>query len=151
MEYKTGSMGRVFVARFDQGEDFLEGLKKLIKQERVICGWFQILGGLRQSSMVTGPVEPVMPPEPVWEEIDGARETLGSGSIFWNEEEPVIHLHAALGHHGKTTTGCLRKNTKVYLVLEVIIFEIEDVTATRPFYEAGGFNRLTFEETESKQ
>ncbi len=146
MEYRVGSMGRVIVSRFDQGEDFLEGLKTLVKNETVKNGWFQILGGLRRSSLVTGPIEPVMPPEPVWEDVDGARETVGSGTIFWNEGEPVIHLHAGLGHHGKTTIGCIRKNTTVYLLLEVIIFEIEGFAATRPFYEAGGFNRLTFNE-----
>ncbi|MCP3931648.1 MAG: DNA-binding protein [Bacteroidetes bacterium] len=144
MEYQEGSLGRVFVARFDHGEDFLEGLTKFIKQKNILCGWFQIIGGLRQSSHVTGPVEPVMPPEPVWEEVEGARETLGSGSVYWSENEPVIHLHAALGEYGKTTTGCIRKNTRVYLILEVIIFVINDMVATRPFFKEGGFNKLTF-------
>jgi len=94
--------------------------------------------------VVTGPKEPVMPPEPVWAQVTGARETLGSGSIYWDEAEPRIHLHAALGHHGETLTACVRKGTKVYLILEVLILELDGIDATRPWFAQGGFNRLTF-------
>ena len=144
MEYKTGSVGRVFTIRFDEGEDFLGGLKNLIKQEDVRCGWFQVIGGLRQAGVVTGPKEPVMPPEPVWAQVTGAHETMGTGSVFWEDDEPKIHLHAVLGHHGDTLTACVRKGTKVYLILEVLLFEIAGITATRPWYPEGGFNRLAF-------
>ena len=85
-----------------------------------------------------------MPPEPVWRDVDEAREVVGSGSIFMDGEEPRIHLHAAMGHHGDTLTACIRKHTKVYLILEVILFELSGIDADRPWYEEGGFNRLTF-------
>lgn len=144
MEYRTGKVNRVVVARFDEGDDFLGGLKDLLTKEEIRQGWFHILGGLREAEVVTGPREPVMPPEPVWDKLSGARETLGSGSIFWEGNEPKIHLHAAMGHHGDTLTACVRKGTRVYLVLEVIIFEMTGFEATRPWFEQGGFNRLTF-------
>ena len=145
MEYRTGSIKRVFTVRFDEGDDFLDGLRQLIIKENIRCAWFHVLGGLREAGVVTGPKEPVMPPEPVWAQIDGARETLGGGSIFWDETEPRIHLHAALGHHGETLTACVRKGTKVYLVLEVLILELDGIDATRPWFAQGGFNRLTFD------
>ena len=144
MDYRKGTIGRVFTVRFDEGDLFLEGLLKIIAEEKISCGWFHVLGGLREADVVTGPKEPVMPPEPVWSEVRGARETMGTGSIFWDDNEPKIHLHAAMGHHGETLTVCVRKGTKVYLVLEVVIFEIEGINASRPWYEEGGFNRLTF-------
>jgi len=144
MEYKRGKVGRVFSVRFDEGDLFLEELMGLIKQENIRNGWFHVLGGLREADVVTGPKEPTMPPEPVWREMRGAREILGTGSIFWDSDEPKIHLHAAMGHHGDTLTACVRKGTKVYLVLEVMIMELEGFEATRPWYEKGGFNRLTF-------
>jgi len=53
-------------------------------------------------------------------------------------------MHAALGDHGDTLTACVRKGTKVYLVLEVMIIELAGINAIRPWYEKGGFNRLTF-------
>lgn len=144
MEYKTGTIGRVIMARFDQGDDLLEGLQELFRKENLRACWFQILGGLRQAGVVTGPKEPTMPPEPVWAEVDGARDVVGSGSVFWEGDSPRIHLHAAMGHHGETMTACVRRNTKVYLILEVIIFELKGMDITRPYFAEGGFNRLTF-------
>ena len=144
MDYRKGTIGRVFTVRFDEGDLFLEGLLEIITEEKITNGWFHVLGGLREADVVTGPKEPVMPPEPVWNEVRGARETMGTGSIIWDGNEPKIHLHAALGHHGETLTACVRKGTKVYLVLELVIFEIDGIQASRPWYEKGGFNRLTF-------
>jgi uncharacterized protein len=144
MDYRTGSIGRVLSIRFDHGDDLLEGLKEIILKEKIQSGWFQILGGIRQAGVVTGPKEPTMPPDPVWRDVEEAREVLGSGSVHMDGEEPRIHLHAAMGHHGDTLTACIRKNTKVYLILEVILFELQGIDACRPWYEEGGFNRLTF-------
>ncbi len=144
MEYRTGTIGKVLTIRFDHGDDFLQGLQEIIRKEQIKSGWFQILGGLRQAGVVTGPKEPTMPPEPVWREVDEAREVVGSGSVHWDNDEPRIHLHAAMGHHGDTLTACIRKNSKVYLVLEVVLFELAGIDASRPWYEKGGFNRLTF-------
>jgi predicted DNA-binding protein with PD1-like motif len=146
MDYRQGRTGRVFSIRFDEGEDFLEGLLAIVRKERIRQAWFQVIGGLRRAEFVTGPKKPVMPPDPVWDSVeeDGARETLGAGSIFWEDDAPKIHLHAALGHHGQTTTGCVRKGTQVYLLLEVFLIEIEGFEADRPWYEKGGFNRLSF-------
>ncbi|MEW6291257.1 MAG: PPC domain-containing DNA-binding protein [Thermodesulfobacteriota bacterium] len=145
MDYRTGSVARVFSIRFDDGEDFLGALTELIKKENIRNGWFQVIGGLRQADVVTGPREPVMPPEPVWRQVKDARETLGSGSIYWDEkEQPRIHLHAALGHHGDTVTGCLRKGSVTYLLLEVILFEIAGFEASRPWSADKGFNIVTF-------
>jgi predicted DNA-binding protein with PD1-like motif len=145
MDYRTGSVARVFSIRFDDGDDFLGGLTELIKKENIRNGWFHVIGGLREADVVTGPREPVMPPEPVWREVRDARETLGSGSIYWDEnDEPRIHLHVAMGHHGDTITGCLRKGSKTYLLLEVILFEIAGFAASRPWSPEKGFNIVTF-------
>lgn len=144
MEYRSGTVGRVFAVRFDEGEDFLAGLTSLVQKENIRSGWFHMLGGFREADVVTGPRQPVMPPEPVWREVREAREVLGFGSIFWDGPEPKFHIHAALGHHGDTLTGCVRKGTKIYLVLEVYITEICDMDAQRPWFAEGGFNRVTF-------
>ena len=144
MDYRTGSIGRVLMIRLDHGDDLLENLKEIVVKETIKSAWFQMLGGIRQAGVVTGPKQPIMPPEPVWRDVDEAREVVGSGSIFMDGEEPRIHLHAAMGHHGDTLTACIRKHTKVYLILEVILFELSGIDAGRPWYEQGGFNRLAF-------
>ena len=144
MDYRTGSMGRVLTIRFDHGDDFLEGTKEIVKGEKIRNGWFQILGAVRHADVVIGPEEPVMPPKPIWMKVNEAREVIGTGSIYMDGKEPLIHLHAALGHHGETLTACVRKNTEVYLILEVLLFELIGMDASRPWWEEGGFNRLTF-------
>ena len=144
MDYRIGSIGRVLMIRLDQGDDLLENLKEIVLKETIKSAWFQILGGVRQAGVVTGPKQPVMPPEPVWRDVDEPREVVGSGSIFMDGEEPRIHLHAAMGHHGDTLTACIRKHSKVYLILEILLFELSGIDAGRPWYDEGGFNRLTF-------
>lgn len=145
MEYRSGSMNRVFVVRFDQDDDFLEGLREVVNKEEIKNAWFHCIGGLAEADVVIGPKEPTMPPEPIWEKVDSPRELLGTGSIYLDEhDEPKIHLHTALGDHGRSMTVCTRKGTKAYLIIEVYILEITGFTASRPWYAEGGFNRLTF-------
>ena len=148
MEYQTGAAGRIFYARLDDGEDVHQCLTELVRREQVRCGMFQVFGGLKGAGVVTGPKEPVMPPEPVWRNIDDAREILGIGSVFWEGDTPRIHLHAAMGHHGETLTGCLRKDSRVYLVIELLLLEVTGIDVTRPWWPTGGFNRPTFQKTE---
>ena len=85
-----------------------------------------------------------MPPDPVWQDVENTREIIGTGSVFWDNEKPLIHLHAAMGHHGETLTGCVRKDSIVYLVIEMMLVEVQGVDVTRPWFEQGGFNRPTF-------
>ncbi len=144
MEYQSGTPGRIFYVRFDDGDDLLEGITGIVKKERIRCAWLQVIGGLRNAGVVTGPKEPVMPPEPIWQHVDNVREVIGVGSVFWSENEPLIHLHAALGHHCETLTGCVRKDTEVYLIIEVMIVELAGINVTRPWFAKGGFNRPVF-------
>ncbi|NOX24637.1 MAG: DUF296 domain-containing protein [Deltaproteobacteria bacterium] len=145
MDYACGSMGRIFTIRFDDGDDFLGGLADLAQKEDIRAGWFNIIGGLREAEVVTGPKEMTVPPEPVWQRLESAHEVIGVGSIFRDENDaPKIHLHTALGHLGDTMTVCVRKGTKTYLILEIYLIEITGINATRPWFDQGQFNRLTF-------
>ncbi|WP_446009552.1 PPC domain-containing DNA-binding protein [Candidatus Electrothrix sp.] len=144
MEYRTGSIGRVLTIRFDHGEDFLKGLEGILLKEKIQSCWFQVIGALDKAGVVTGPKQPVVPPEPIWQDVDEVSELLGCGSVHMNGDKPKIHLHGALGEHGKTLTGCIRKDSRVYLVLEVIVFELQGIFATRPWDEANGISRLVF-------
>ena len=147
MEYRSGSVNRAFVLRFDDGDDFLSGLKEVIRKENIRNGWFHVIGGMREADVVIGPKEPVMPPDPVWQQVRTTQEMLGTGSIYWDEQdEPKIHLHTSLGDHGEAMTVCMRDKTKTYLVLEVYILEITGFQANRPWFAKGGFNRLSFSE-----
>jgi len=145
MEYAAGQTGRIFTIRFDDGEDFLTGLTDLADKENIKAGWFNVIGGLREAEVVIGPVKPTMPPEPIWDKVAGAREVIGTGSLFRDENNvPRIHLHASLGEHGKTMTACVRKGTQTYLILEVYFIEIVNIEANRPWFDKGQFYQLSF-------
>jgi predicted DNA-binding protein with PD1-like motif len=64
--------------------------------------------------------------------VDGVHEVVGVGIIAPDKEgKPTLHIHAALGRSGQTTTGCLRPGVTTWLVGEVIIFEILGTDAVR--------------------
>jgi len=144
MQYQKGSIGRVFVAKFEHGDDLLVELKALLKKEEVKAGIMFMIGALQAGSLVVGPETCSVPPNPVWKKFADGREILGIATVFSAEEEPVIHLHASLGRGEETWTGCIRKDTQVYLVVEVIILELIDSGAMRTLDALTGMNLLSF-------
>lgn len=94
--------------------------------------------------MVTGPKEPVVPPEPIWREVEAVCEVIGTGSVHSDNGDPKIHLHAALGDHGETLTACIRRDTQVYLTIELLLFELIGIGASRPWNAASGYSMLHF-------
>ncbi len=138
MEYRTGSVGRVIVARFNDGDDVIAGLTELARKEEIRAALFQIVGGLKRGAFVVGPEEEKMPPRPLWRELSESHEVFGGGTIFWDGSEPKIHLHAAYGKRDTVRAGCLRKDSEVFLILEVVIFELKGIDARRiPDPESG--------------
>ncbi|MEW6326317.1 MAG: DUF296 domain-containing protein [Thermodesulfobacteriota bacterium] len=146
MEYKEGRTGRVFTIRFSDGDDPLEGIKKVAIEKEIRVAWFFLLGGLRQAGVVTGPEKPAIPPTPVWKEFTGdAKEIVGLGSILWNDREPLIHLHTAMGRGDETVVGCIRRDARTFLVIEALIMEIEGLDARRKFDEKSGMFSASFD------
>ncbi|HIE31195.1 MAG TPA: DUF296 domain-containing protein [Methanosarcinales archaeon] len=129
MEYQTGCIGRVFVARIDHGEDLIAELIGLARLEGIRQAFFILIGAVRDLRLVTGPKEDTVPPDPVWSSITEVQEILGVGNILWNDDTPAIHLHAALGRDEAARVGCLRERVSVYLTVEVFIIEMIDMTA----------------------
>jgi predicted DNA-binding protein with PD1-like motif len=92
-----------------------------------------LLGGIGEGQVVVGPRRSnEMPPEAMLVPVDGVHEVVGIGIIAPDKEgKPSLHIHASLGRAGKTTTGCLRPGVSIWLVGEVIIFEILGTDAVR--------------------
>ncbi len=131
MHYRVGRMGRVIVARFDDTEDILESLATIAKKENIRSAVFNLIGGIKAGEIVVGPEEEVLPPKPVWRAIQESTEVIGVGTIFWHEDEPKIHVHGSFGKRDTVKVGCLRGPSETFLVLEVVIFEIEGIAAKR--------------------
>jgi len=142
MQYKTGTIGRVVIVRFEDGDDILGGLQEISQNEDIRAGVFYILGGMREGEVVVGPKEDRIPPEPVWRRLGESHEVIGIGTIFYQGNEPKIHLHGAFGKKDTVRVGCLRKNSETFLVIEAIIIEIEGVKAVREIDPVSGMSLL---------
>jgi predicted DNA-binding protein with PD1-like motif len=131
MDYKEAKPGRIFVARFDDSEDLLEGLKTIIKKENIKAGLIHLMGAVSKSKLVLGPEEKAYPPSPSWWEFDDAREVLGLAIFARENDEPKIHLHSGVGHYSESKIGCIREQCEVYLTIEAVIQEITGANITR--------------------
>jgi predicted DNA-binding protein with PD1-like motif len=142
MQYREGSYGRVFLLRFDDSDDLLEALKQFARKEQVRIATITLLGGMRSAGIVTGPREAVIPPDPMWTDFRDGREIIGIGSLFWKGEDPLVHLHGAVGRGQETVVGCLRRDSTVYLVIEAVIAEITGIEARKVVNEQTGLAML---------
>lgn len=142
MKYQAGKCGRIFVGRLEDKEDILEAIIDVAKKENVKSAIFYLLGGIKQGKIVVGPEKEEMPPVPVWREMNESTEMLGIGTIFWQENEPKIHFHGAFGKKDNVKVGCLRGESSTFLVLEMVIIEIEGVNAKRELDPVSGLTLL---------
>ncbi|HJH30937.1 MAG TPA: DUF296 domain-containing protein [Methanosarcinaceae archaeon] len=148
MEYTKGTIGRVFIARVDHGDDLLVELEKLAKIENIESAMFTLLGAVGEAKLVTGPKENIMPPDPMWTEYNDVHEVVGVGNIFSENGNPKIHLHTAAGRGDRAKVGCMRGDSKTFMVLEVFIMEICGISASRVFDSSKGFAQLQFKNCE---
>jgi len=131
MKYQTGEIGRVIVAKFEDGDVILDNLIEIAKKEDIKTGVFYLVGGVKNAKIVVGPEEDVLPPTPVWRELRDSHEMVGIGTIFWHKNEPKIHFHGAYGKHDRMKAGCLREMAETFIILEGIIFELKGIDAIR--------------------
>jgi len=144
MKASEGQPGRVFIIRLEDGDVIPGCIEKFAEEKRISVGQVIMIGGIGGGQVVVGPRQSnEMPPEPMLLPLDGAHEVAGLGVIAPDEKgKPVLHIHAALGRSGQTTTGCLRPGVTAWLVVEAIIFEIVGTNAARILDDKTGFELL---------
>jgi predicted DNA-binding protein with PD1-like motif len=135
MQYSEGRLGRVFVVRIDDGEDFLGVMHEFVRNKAVHTGTILFLGALRQGRMVTGPEEATLPPDPHYVMFEGGWEMVGIGTICPGDDGPVIHYHASVGRAGYALTGCLREKAITYIVAEAVVLEFTGLDIRRQLDE----------------
>jgi uncharacterized protein len=131
MEYTQARMGRLFVLKFGHQDVLIKNLEDFARQENLRTGLILLIGALHQGQMVTGPKAPKIPPQPNWVNFKSGWETLGVGTLFSNASGPQIHLHATLGKKKRVLTGCIRKKSEVFLVVEAIVMELIGLSAEK--------------------
>ena len=144
MKTSEGSLGRVFVIRLEHGDVIPECIERFAEENGVSVGHVILVGGIGGGEVVVGPRRSEeRPPEPMLLPIDGAHEVAGVGVLAPGEDgRPQLHIHAALGRSGKTTTGCLRPGVTTWLVAEAILCEILGAKVARLMDTESGFELL---------
>ncbi len=144
MKACEGQIGRVFVIRLEDGDMLPECIERFAEEHHVSVGHVVLIGGIGEGEVVVGPRHSEeRPPQPMLLPIDGAHEVAGVGVLAPGENgKPILHIHAALGRSGKTTTGCLRPGVSTWLVGEVILYEIIGAKVSRVHDEKSGFALL---------
>jgi len=144
MKAVEGSVGRVFVLRLEDGDVVPDCIEAFAGEKGISVGHVVLIGGIGGGQVVVGPrVSDEQPPDPMLLPVDGAHEVAGVGVIAPGEDgKPVLHIHAALGRSGKTTTGCLRPGVTTWLVGEAIIYEILNAGVARVMDPESGFALL---------
>ncbi len=145
MKYSQAEVGRVFVLRLENGEVLHEAIEGFARDRSIVSGIVIVVGGAgRGSRLVVGPkspeVEVIVPMELL---LRNTHEIVGTGTIFPDRNgSPVSHVHIAAGRRRWTRTGCIRKGVKIWLVAEVVIFELVNSSAKRVADPATGFELL---------
>ena len=144
MKATEGKIGRIFILRLEDGDIVPGCIERFAEEEGITAGQVILIGGIGGGEVVVGPRRSdEMPPEPMLLPLDGAHEVAGVGVLAPGEDgKMALHIHAALGRSGKTTTGCLRPGVTTWLVGEAVIFEIMGVNAKRVLSEETGFALL---------
>ncbi len=143
MDYRKGSVKRIFAVSIHHGEDVIDELTGLAIKEDIGSAFFIMLGAMGRAELVTGPKEKVVPPVTIWSEFDDVREIIGAGNIFMENGKPKIHLHGAAGSSRGMVIGCFRKKAEAFMVVEVFIVEM-DIEAERVYDDKIGFSPIRF-------
>jgi len=145
MKYSEGKIGRVFVIRLEDGDELPGCIEKFAVEHKISVGQAILVGGIGSGEIVSGPRKnKELPIDPMLIPIDGVHEVVGVGVLAPDRKgTPQLHIHAALGRAGKTTTGCLRMGVKTWLVGEVILYEILGADVARLPDKESGFELLT--------
>ena len=151
MKYTQGTIGRIFLLKFDNEDILIKELSKFAKKERLKAATMVFIGALLKGELVTGPKKPVIPPEPNKITFKDGWEVMGIGTIFNNGVSPQIHIHSSMGKKLETFTGCVRGDSKVFLVIEAIIFELKGIKAGKSIDPHTGLNLLWIGEKLSRR
>jgi len=145
MKFSEGKIGRVFIIRLEDDDELPGCIEKFAAEHKISVGQAILVGGIGSGEIVSGPRKnKELPIDPMLIPVDGVHEVVGVGVLAPDGNgKPSLHIHAALGRAGKTTTGCLRMGVKTWLVGEVILYEILGADVARLTDKASGFELLT--------
>jgi predicted DNA-binding protein with PD1-like motif len=153
MQAAEGKIGRVFIIRLEEGDLLPAAIERFATEQHIGNGFVLLVGGIGSGQVVVGPrVTDQMPPDSMILPIDGAHEIVGVGILAPVGDGTIkMHMHAAMGRSGKTTTGCIRPGVKTWLVAEAVVYEITGIDAKRILDKKSGFVLLQVKSKSEKE
>lgn len=152
MRYQQGSLGRVFLVKLEHGDDMLQEIKRLALETGLKSAYLFMIGALESTTMVVGPQECVLPPQGLPVRLEDGREIVAMGTLFTDQDsdEPVLHIHGSLGRGNTSFTGCLRADSQVFLVVEMLIIELLGFEATKGYDPLTKMKTLLLNQADSR-
>ncbi|MFQ3550264.1 MAG: DUF296 domain-containing protein, partial [Armatimonadota bacterium] len=92
MKYTKGNLGRVFVARLEDGESIYQVVEEIANKENIESACVYAVGGMRSGKVVCGPQNTTGKIVPNLECFDDAREMVGFGTVFQQDGKPSLHF-----------------------------------------------------------
>lgn len=142
MQVAEGKINRVFTVRLEEGERLPDCVEALARKRRIKAALVLLVGGARDGRLVVGPKKTTAKPDVMIQSFAAGHEILGIGTLFPDENGPVLHMHAAMGRNRSALVGCIRKGIRTYLIAEVIILELTGFPAIRARNPVSGFHLL---------
>jgi len=143
MDYSVGKTGKIIVARLYEGEELHQCIEQIAIKEDIKAASVLITGGFRSANIVVGPKQETPKIVPDARQFQGPGEVLGVGTLYWAQGKPKMHMHSAIAKGDDCFAGCIRDDTKVFLILEVTIIEILGINAERIQDPKTGLNLLS--------
>jgi predicted DNA-binding protein with PD1-like motif len=133
-EFKTG---RTFGVTFGHGDEFFSSLKSFCEQHNVKQGYIPLFVGAFENVKVVGTCHKTDPRLPMYDSYVEAEfvETVGAGTIAWDEESNSIspHVHLGIGKRLQGADGItshLFEGT-VQFTIELVVVEVLEPLITR--------------------
>ncbi|MFH1829586.1 MAG: DUF296 domain-containing protein [Pseudomonadota bacterium] len=123
MESTVTKPGRLIVARFDEGEDLLNSLKKCAEDNGIKSAYFGLIGGLKELSYglyEKGAHRNVRKtPKDCFELLPTF------GNVTMKQGDIIVHAHIMVAAEGELYGGHLMEGSKIYPFAEVFMQETE--------------------------
>ena len=123
MKYTQGFLGKVFIAKLDDGESIEEAIENICIREGLRNAIVYLMGGLREEGR------------------EG--KLLGTGIVLPKNKKPNFSFHASMGNKDGSFVGQSDPGIQADQIVEAIVIELGGVDAKRDFDEKLGTDVLT--------
>ena len=142
MQIAEAKLGRIFVARLEDGERLPQTIEQLADRKGIRSALVLLLGGAKDGKLVVGPGKGGKKQKILIQSFRQGHELLGIGTIFVGTHGPELHLHTAVGRGKNVLVGCGRTGLYVNFIIEAVIIELTGLNAGRALDTATGFHLL---------